>query len=114
MHSLASGGEASRTRPPPESTLISSHSSLATLPLRRRPPVRPLALLGQALQRCSDRLDIGARPADEAELPELARRLLVLVDHLVDLVDADRASVVPLDRLRHVLDQSRELGLVIS
>src|SRR6266498_5125275 len=91
-----------------------SQRSLATPPLRRSPPVGPLASGGQVLERRGDRLHIGARAAPEAELPELLCRLVVAVNHLVDVVDVKLSGAVPLDRLRDVLDQPGELRLVVG
>jgi len=53
-----------------------------------------------------------ARASRPAELPELARRLRVAADHLVDVVHVDLAGAVPGNRPLDLLDELRKLGLV--
>jgi hypothetical protein len=50
----------------------------------------------------------------EAELPQRLRRLAVPVDHLVNVVDVELIRSVALDRGGYVLDETRELGLVVG
>jgi hypothetical protein len=52
---------------------------------------------------------MGARASRPAELPELARRLRVAADHLVDIVDVDLAGAVPGNRPLDLLDELRKL-----
>jgi hypothetical protein len=85
---------------------LGSQRSLATTPLRGSPPVRPVAFRGEVLERRSDGLGVRSRAAAEAELPQFLRRLVVAVDHLVDIVDVELARSVALDRLRDMLHQS--------
>lgn len=49
-----------------------------------------------------------------AELPQLARRALVVVDDIVDLVDVKLAGAQPIDRTRDMLEQRGELRLVVA
>jgi hypothetical protein len=92
---------------------LGSQRSLATTPLRGSPPVRPVAFRGEVLERRSDGLGVRSRAAAEAELPQFLRRLVVAVDHLVDIVDVELARSVALDRLRDMLHQPGELRLVV-
>jgi hypothetical protein len=90
---------------------LGSQRSLATTPLRGSPPVRPVAFRGEVLERRSDGLGVRSRAAAEAELPQFLGRLVVAVDHLVDIVDVELARSVALDRLRDI--PPGELRLVV-
>src|SRR6266511_2155576 len=110
----AGGCSSTRSRPESSSSLIESHRSLATATLRCGPPVGPLALRGEKLERCRDPLGVDARSAEEAELPQLASGFRVAVDYLVDAMNVELAGVVALDRVGNVRDETREFGLVIG
>jgi len=58
-------------------------------------------LLRQVFQGPGDGLGAGARAAAETELPQLLRRFVVAVDHLIDVVDVELAGPATLDRLSH-------------
>src|SRR5918996_2131963 len=49
----------------------------------------------------------------DAEAPQLLRRLLVMVDEIVELERVDLTGVVPSQPVAHALDQPLKLGFVV-
>jgi Homeodomain-like domain len=83
-------------------------------PLRFLPPVELIRFVRPEFERSGDEREMRARASRPAELPELARRLRVAADHLVDVVDVDLADAITGNRLLDPLDELRELGLVVA
>ena len=77
------------------------------------PPVDVL-VVDRLLDEAGDDLDVRADAARPAELPQLPSGALVVVDDLVDVVDVERAGAARVDRAGDVLEQDRELGLVVA
>ena len=77
------------------------------------PPVHRVAFHGHLAQRASGALDAGAAAREPAELPQLARRPLVLVEDLVEVVGVLLAGPEEIDGFGDPLDELAQARLVV-
>jgi hypothetical protein len=109
----ADGSRRQRT-PPRVSGQLPREPALTNDAASPRQPTSRASRLRRSGARASWRRSRRTRPsAAEAELPQLLRGLVVTMDHLVEVVDVELTAAVPLDRFGDVLDQPRELRLVV-
>jgi hypothetical protein len=78
------------------------------------PPVSALVLVGQVTQRASGEFDAGAGAAQPAELPQLARGAVVLMDDLVDGERVELTGAEAIDGLGDMVDELAEARLVVG
>jgi hypothetical protein len=76
------------------------------------PPVRLVALLSP-VGKCARRA-LPLRSARPAELPQLARRALVVVDEVIQVGGVNLAGVEPDESVAHALQQSSQLLVVVG
>lgn len=84
------------------------------MPAAELPPVDGLARGGHVLQDARRALHAGAATGEPAELPQLARSALVLVQNLVDVEDAHLASAEAHDGPGDALDELTQARLVVG
>ena len=78
------------------------------------PPVDGFAVGGHLIEEVGDELGVCSAAAGPAELPQLARSPVIVVDALVDGVGVDLAGAVAVERGRNVFDELGQLRLVVG
>ena len=78
------------------------------------PPVDGFAVGGHLIEEAGDELGVCSAATGPAELPELARSPVIVVDRLVDGVGVDLAGAVAVERDRNVFDELGQLRLVVG